>query len=68
MSADFVSSEPAYHRKLQDIEIFFFRNLTAYYCRLTPNCWVGRGGLGGGTLTTGGSFPLCFPRRFSSCL
>lgn len=63
-----LSGESAHHRRLQGIEIKYFRNFMAYYCRLTPNCWVGRGGRGGGTLTTGGSLPFCFLRRFSSCL
>lgn len=39
-----------------------------YYCRLTPNCWVGRGGRGGGVLVGGGSWPLCRFCSFSSYL
>lgn len=39
-----------------------------YYCRLTPNCWVGRGGRGGGVLVGGGGWPLCRFCSFSSYL
>ena len=39
-----------------------------YYCRLTPNCWVGRGGRGGGVLVGGGSLPACRFRSSSSYL
>lgn len=39
-----------------------------YYCRLTPNCWVGSGGRGGGFLVGGGGSPLCRSRSFSSYL
>lgn len=39
-----------------------------YYCRLTPNCWVGRGGRGGGVLAGGSGLPLCRSRSFSSYL
>lgn len=48
-----------------------FNNMTqteTHYCRLTPNCWVGRGGRGGGVFTEGGGPPFWAARNFSSCL
>lgn len=44
------------------------RSGVTHYCRLTPNCWVGRGGRGGGAFTGGGGPPFWAARNFSSCL
>lgn len=42
--------------------------VNTHYCRLTPNCCVGRGGRGGGVFTAEGAPPLWAARSFSSCL